>query len=147
MLLARHLPILLATLLCTSCMAPQRSEMVAVSPSGWHEAASVIVDNSDTLSLRKLSIVLRHNGDFAERELPLNVQILTPDGRIFEESHNFILHREHTASIISSVATMPYREDVLFAMKGAYIFVFEPHAEIEGVEAIGVEILDNDGKR
>ena len=128
------------SLLCVSCLAPQNTAMVAVDMRGWSEPATILFENEDTLSLRSLDISIRYNREFAESKLPLKLKVLSPDGRFFEESLTFTLKRPYRASVVSVSESVPYRADVTLAMKGTYIVVFEPHSEIEGVEAIGVEI-------
>lgn len=126
--------------LSLSCIAPYSAEMVAVAVGGWSEPARIVVENSDTVSLRNLSVAVRYNSSFKGEHLPLRVKILTPDGRLFEEEQQFVVRRSYTAAAISAVESMPYRADVSLSMSGAYIFVFEPMTELKGVEAIGVEI-------
>lgn len=137
----------LSLLCCVSCMAPDTAQMVAVTPRGWSEPASVIVENVDTLSLRRLSVAVRYNNNFDEVTLPLTIKVLAPDGRVFEEEQEFPIRQGGGATVVSVSESLPYRDDVLLSASGQYIFVFEPRAEVRGIEAIGVEILTKNGKR
>ena len=130
---------LLCMLLCVGCMAPHSAEMASVDARGWNEPARIVVENDDTLTLRKLSIALRYNSSFNESQLPLSIRVTAPDGRIFEEKQCFPLNGERS-TLVSEVVSLPYRDEVQLAMRGAYTFEFQPEAELKGVEAIGIEI-------
>ena len=141
------LSVAVSLLLLVSCMAPDTAKMASVSPRSWSEPASVVVENVDTLSLRRISIAVRYNSDFDGTMLPLAIKVLAPDGRVFEEEQSFPLRQSGGATVVSVSESLPYRDDVLLSTSGKYMFVFEPRAEVRGVEAIGVEILNKNGKR
>ena len=138
------------SLVCTSCFAPEVTEMASIEGSEWNKEVHVEVANSDTLSLRNLSIAVRTNSRFRESELALKIQTLTPDGRSFEEECHLPIKVGRSAIVAQSVA-LPYRSDVCLAQQGKYIFVLTPLAPIKGIEAVGVAISDikesNNGKR
>lgn len=127
-------------LLCVSCRSAESVDMASVDPRGWSEAVRVEVENSDTLSLRKISVVIRYNSSFKGSELPLLIAVQSPDSCLFEERVTLPTQGLATAKIVSEVASLPYREEVLLARSGDYIFTFTPVEEMCGVEAIGVEI-------
>ncbi|MBR2326172.1 MAG: hypothetical protein IKA49_02290 [Alistipes sp.] len=145
MLRVRVLISLLAALLCVGCIAPCNTKMTSVKSGSWEGATRVEFDNSDTILLRSIAVALRYNSSFSATELPLNIKVITPDGRHFEEP--FVLHIGNVkrATTISQSVAIPYRQDVLFSMEGTYTFIFEPQSAVKGVEAIGVELylIDN----
>lgn len=130
----------LCLLMCVSCATPTNVEITTVNSRGWREAAGVVVKNSDTLSLRKLSIVIRYNSRFEPVVLPLFIRVTAPDGRIFDDVQGFSLQGGSAAKVVSMVESLPYRDSVQLSLVGEYTFEFTPTFEIKGVEAIGVEI-------
>lgn len=129
----------LAMAMC-SCLAPHNSRMVGVGMRSWSGVASVVYDNSDTLTLRNLNIAIRYNDNFKQAELPLKIGITTPDARHFEEVVKLQLQHPSTALTVATTESLPYRTDVLLNQKGCYTFSFEPQSEVRGVEAIGIEL-------
>lgn len=130
---------LITMFLLSACIAPQSAYMASVDARSWHSAEMVTYINSDTLTLRDLNIVLRHNSNFKESVLPLKIVITTPDARYFEEIREVQLQPKSSTSAVATTNSIPYRTNVLLAQKGCYIFSFEPLTEIRGVESIGVE--------
>ena len=129
----------LAMAMC-SCLATHNSRMVGVGIRSWSGVASVVYDNSDTLTLRNLNIAIRYNDNFKQAELPLKIGITTPDARHFEEVVKLQLQHPSTALTVATTESLPYRTDVLLNQKGRYTFSFEPQSEVRGVEAIGIEL-------
>ena len=64
-----------AVVAAVGCLAPQRVEMSAVNPREWRESESVLFENNDTLSLRRLSIALRYNHNFKQDTLSVQVNV------------------------------------------------------------------------
>lgn len=123
-----------------ACTTHSQVCMERVEGAVWSNEVSVEVENSDTVALRQLNILLRHNSNFDGGEVPLRIKIVTPDGRFHEEQHTFAVDARVTPSVVSSVVSIPYRSDVQLSMGGVYMFVFEPLARLRGVEAVGIEL-------
>ena len=128
----------LALAMC-GCLAPQNSLMVGVDMRSWSGEASLVYENSDTLTLRNLNIAIRYNDYFKQTALPLKIVVTTPDARCFEESVELQLQHPATVLTVATTESVPYRTDVLLSQKGCYSFTFEPQSEVRGVEAIGIE--------
>lgn len=137
----RIVALFLAMAMC-SCLAPQNTQMVVVDSSEWSQRAQIDVANSDTLSLRNIFVAVRTNSRFKSTTLPLKIEVLTPDGRIFSEEYSLSVPSAEGAKIVSQSVALPYRNDVVLSMSGRYIFVLTPLVPIKGVEAVGVVIND-----
>ena len=122
------------------CLAPQNVEMVGVDVKAWSSTESIAYNNHDTLSLRNLNIAIRYNDDFKPTTLPLKIGVITPDVRYFEEVVALQLRHPNTALTVATTESLPYRNRVVLTQKGEYVFAFTPLAEVDGVEAIGIEI-------
>lgn len=129
-----------AALLLLACGTDSQIRVEAIDGSVWRKEVCVQIENSDTLALRQLNIVLRHNSNFDGGEIPLRIKVLAPDGRYNEEQHTLMVKADAAPSLISRVSVVPYRSDVQLSIRGVYMFVFEPLAELKGVEAVGVEL-------
>ena len=90
MLRVRGLVVIAMALLCVGCLAPRSADMASVDGRCWESAAEIKVENVDTLSLRNIAVAIRYNSNFGEVTLPLNIKVVAPDGRTFEEP--FTLH-------------------------------------------------------
>ena len=151
MLRTRRYLVAIFALLCMSCLAPQSAEMVAIDGREWSQSAQIEIENSDTMSLRNISVAVRTNSRFKDSTLPVKIEVLTPDGRIFSEECSFATTSAEGAKIVSQSVALPYRNDVVLSIKGRYIFVLTPLVPTKGIEAVGVVISDvkecNNGKR
>ena len=142
MLRVRGLVVVAMALLCVGCLAPRSADMASVDGRCWESAAEIKVENIDTISLRNIAVAIRYNSNFGEATLPLNIKVVAPDGRTFEEPFTLHLEGVKRATTISQSVAIPYRKSALLAMKGTYTFFLEPSLSVKGVEAIGVEITE-----
>ena len=140
--LSRIAIVALAMVASVACLTPQRSLMAGVDMQAWSESATVVYNNSDTLAMQNLQIALRYNDNFKECTLPLKVSITAPDASHFEEVVELRIGHPRTELAVASTESLPYRNDVVLAQKGDYIFTFTPLTAIRGVEAIGVEFRE-----
>ena len=132
--------VVVATSILCSCLAPQNVEMVGVDMESWNKADSLVYDNSDTLSLRNLSVAIRYNDNLKRVVLPLKIGVTTPDARHYADTVELQLRHPSTALAVATTESLPYRTNVQLSQKGCYTFSFEPLEEVQGVEAIGIEI-------
>ena len=137
--LGRIAIVCLAAIASVACLAPQNSLMAGVDMARWSEATTVAYNNGDSIVVRDLNIALRYNDTFKESALPLKVGITTPDNRYFEEEITLQINHPRTALTVSTTESLPYRNNVVLAQKGEYVFALTPLAEVRGVEAIGIE--------
>ena len=136
----------IATLLAVmlvACVAPQRSFVRDVVGGTWSKAVEVTFDNEDTVSLRRLSVVVRYNSRFAAASLPVVMRVTAPDARYFDDSVMLYFTRPYTAASVSAAEVIPYREHSRLSLSGRYTFRITPTCAASGIEAVGVEI-DNE---
>lgn len=131
-------------LLTASCGPSRRSVATDVPFSAWDRPVEMAFDNDDTTSLCDLTLFLRCNDRFAEDTLTVRIEIRTPDSLRYEEP--FILAIPHTNSPAALVreAAIPYRRHVRFERPGQYFVRIAPARTIRGVEAVGLDIADNE---
>ena len=130
----------LCAMLLVACMAPQRSFVRDVDAKGWSSTVDIPFENEDTVSLRRLSVVVRYNSSFKADSLPVIVRVTAPDERYCEERVVLRFARPYTATAVSASESVPYREHSRLPMEGRYTFRIVPEAMTLGVEAVGIEI-------
>lgn len=131
----------LVTLLGVGCMRPTQAVMEDVSPYGWQEAVRLSIENGDTATLRDLSLVVRYNHLFRCDTLPLQITLLDPDSCYFNESVRLPIHHKASVAALRRVEEIPYRHHVVLNRSGEYQLVLQPLSEVEGIEAVGVNVV------
>ena len=125
----------------TGCLHPTQAVMADVDLYGWHEGAVVEVENGDTATLRDLSLVIRSNRSFRADSLRLELFVETPDSMQFTETVGFPVHHPRRAAALRTVDEIPYRRRVVLNRPGTYRITLTPVVPVEGVEAIGINIV------
>ena len=136
----RFLGVIIAFFL-VGCLSYNIPEMVAVNSILWSDVARITINNSDTTSLRNIDIIIRYNSNFVGDSLRLNVATTTPDSILFREEVVINMPRSVAPSVISNEMVVGYRRDVLLDKEGEYTMEFSPMSEVEGVKAVGVNIV------
>lgn len=132
--------LVLALLLLSGCIAPQPVEMHDVDPRGWAEPVTLVVANDDTLSLRRLSFVVRYDTDFRDDAVELDLNVIQPDAASFSENVLLCPSRPYSPSSVATTETIAYRDNSVLCQRGNYLFTITPLKPVRGVEAIGINI-------
>lgn len=134
----------------TGCGEPDSGYSVPLNPCGWEsgDAKSIVINNSDTVRLRELSVfVVTGNGwKYPCNELALEITTRTPGSVTFSERFPFMI----TGGGNGAVCSGTYRSDVRFAEKGEYEFIVRHQQKdpVSGLRALGIEITETeDGKK
>ena len=107
----------------------------------WSEPQDFFYDNSDTLALRDISIVVRYEGSRVADTVAMDILTISPDSLVYEEP--FTLHIPRLGDMRPDEHTFLYRRSVLLARSGRYLFRLTPHAPAEGIASIGIVVGDN----
>lgn len=134
------------SMLTTGCTMPDYIKTVDTNPICWDYPVSIIYDNSDTLSLVNLSVVVRYNDDFKDDKIDVTMHLSTPDVYQCREQISLSLMRPYFGTAVQSSESLFYRENCCLNSRGNYIFTIIPSRSMRGIEAVGIEI-DRDGKR
>ncbi len=131
-------------LVMAGCISSHQSFVVDTSDREWSEAVSVVIPNSDTISLRDLRITLRHDGDFRGEKVEVTITTMRPDSLLFSEP--MVLHLSDDGRSESALhdVVCEYRRDVLFDMVGDYRMVITPMKPQQGILAVGVDIVKSE---
>lgn len=131
-------------LLGVSCLRPTQAVMEDTSPLGWADTVVLAVENGDTTTLRDLSLVVRSNREFRCDSLPLEITLLTPDFRYYSEQITFPIRHERSAAALRRVNEIPYRRRVILNRIGTYRLILFPSIPVEGIEAVGINIVKSE---
>lgn len=124
-----------------ACGAPQRSvDIHDMEHSMWSESEDFYYDNTDTLTQREISVVVRYGKGYVADSVALSVLCVSPDSLVVEEP--FTLHIPHLSDMRPQVQSFPYRRNVVLSTKGRYLFRLRPHGSIEGISSVGLVISE-----
>lgn len=124
------------------CLPPIRSIVAELPAAGWSEAAVIRYANTDTLALRDLHLFLRLGDACREDTLTLRIETCTPERLRATEYHRLVLATPRRASTVQPLVELPYRRDVRLREEGDYHFVLTPVRPVQGIEAVGLRIMN-----
>lgn len=104
--------------------------------SQWSAPEDFYYDNSDTLSRRDISLVVRYDKGYVADSVAMTILTISPDSLVFEEP--FALHIPRLGNLRPEEQSFVYRSNVLLARSGRYLFRLTPLAPVEGIESIGI---------
>lgn len=111
---------------------------------GWSGEAVVTFDNTDTATRHDLYLLLRRNVLFTGDTLRLNVCALSPDSLLYCEQAAFPILRTRRSAALHDVLRIPYRRSAVFAREGRYRICFTPEHPVDGIEAVGIDIVKSE---
>ncbi len=115
--------------------------VVDIENNIWDKVAVVEIQNEDTLSLRDISIFIKHQQYEGLDSLPLTIYTVAPDEVIFEERRTIHIEGCRRGEYVAShLHEMPYRRDIKLRQRGVYKIYLFPQMPIRGVEGVGVTI-------
>jgi len=133
---------LAASVLC-GCISDHRSFVVDTA-GGWSGPVTVVVPNADTVSLLDIRIAVRYDVSFGGGEIPVAVRTERPDSVWFEEP--FVLRLQRDGRSVSALhdASCPYRLRSRLDRAGDYRITLTPSRPVEGVSAVGIDIVKSE---
>lgn len=126
----------------TGCMAQVDSTVVSVNPVSWRSAdpKQLVFQNDDTLSLRTISVIMRHTPDIEPRTVILRITAMAPDSSQYSDRLEITLPATETNTYRPAESVTPYRLHNTLAMQGEYRFTVAPSHDISGIDAVGIRI-------
>lgn len=108
----------------------------------WSGAEEFAYSNTDSLSKRDISIVVRYGKGYVADSVALRILSISPDSMVFEEP--FTLYIPRVAEVRPQEQTFAYRRNVVLGTKGEYRFRLTPQHPVEGISSVGIVIDGNE---
>ena len=123
----------------TSCNQPNHKvEMHDMERCAWSAAEEFVYNNSDSLSQRDISIVVRYGNDYVADSVAMHILTISPDSMVVEEP--FTLRIPRIKEVRPEEQTFIYRRNVVLNRKGEYHFRLTPDSLVEGISSIGIMV-------
>lgn len=124
-------------LMMTACGGEVRNiEVHDTEAKVWAAAEEFVYNNSDTLSRRNIAIMVRYDGDYVAKEVPMRILTISPDSMVLEEK--FTLRIPQLADMRPEEHMFKYRSNVLLRRKGEYRFRLTPDEPVMGIASVGI---------
>ncbi|MFQ8827916.1 MAG: hypothetical protein ACLR76_11545 [Alistipes sp.] len=142
---SRRFLFLAAWAVLPSCLSPERAFVADTDPGGWaaSEPAVVRFDNSDTVSVRTIDVLVRYGAEFRYDRLSMAVTTVSPAGRQWRDTAVVMLPDVSGEPHGRRDAVGAFRSDAVLSETGTYLFSFVPLMPdplVKGVAAVGVDI-------
>ena len=125
--------------LFTSCNQPNHKvEMHDMEECVWATAEEFVYNNSDSLSQRDISIVVRYGSDYVADSVAMHILTISPDSMVVEEP--FTLRIPRIKEVRPEEQTFIYRRNVVLSRKGEYHVRLTPDSLVEGISSIGIMV-------
>ncbi|MCD7963044.1 MAG: gliding motility lipoprotein GldH [Rikenellaceae bacterium] len=134
---------ILVILMFAACSREKNLYFTGIDSSGWDssEPAYIFFDNSDTVSVRELTIFVRTTELFKYDKINLTVETMDPGRVYFTDTISInIIHGN------SGDTEVIYRSNVRLMKQGEYRVKFNhllPETEVSGISGLGVKVKDN----
>ena len=137
----------------SGCGTDSTSMSVPIDPAGWKHGSMRVLrfHNTDTVSLRDITLFVVYDNRAAEAEncLDMEIEVHSPGGTKFNENVKVAIDRPDEKNIIRQSSTT-YRRGVRLIDSGEYRIILKNRNSlpIRGVRAAGIEITESEnGKR
>ena len=134
-----YVALMVIATLFTSCNQPNHKvEMHDMEECVWATAEEFVYNNSDSLSQRDISIVVRYSSDYVADSVAMHILTISPDSMVVEEP--FTLRIPRIKEVRPEEQTFIYRRNVVLSRKGEYHFRLTPDSLVDGISSIGIMV-------
>lgn len=127
------------SMLAVACNEQRHSvDMHDMQRCTWSGAEEFVYQNTDSLSKRDISIVVRYGSDYVADSVSLRILAISPDSMVTEEP--FTLRIPRIKEVRPEEQTFIYRRNVVLSRKGEYHFRLTPNSLVEGISSIGIMV-------
>ena len=137
--------VIMATL-AMSCNEQAHSvEMHHIKSDAWSTTEKFTYHNSDSLSKRDISIVVRYGNGYTADSVNLRILAISPDSLVAEE--RFTLRIPRIKEVRPEEQTFLYRKDVVLGRCGKYELHITPDTLVEGISSVGIIVGEPEVKK
>jgi hypothetical protein len=141
-----YVVVVAVAMVVVSCKETQHSvKMHDMETSAWGAVEEFVYDNSDSLSKRDLSIVVRYGSGYVADSVNVRVLTISPDSMAVEEP--FTLRIPRIKEVRPMEQTFLYRRNVVLGRKGEYRFRITPDTLVEGISSVGIMVGEPEPKQ
>lgn len=134
-----YVAMIIIAAIVTSCnQTNHKVEMHDMEACVWSTAEEFVYNNSDSLSQRDISIVVRYGNDYVADSVAMHILTISPDSMVVEEP--FTLRIPRIKEVRPEEQTFIYRRNVVLSRKGEYHFRLTPDSLVEGISSIGIMV-------
>ena len=134
-----YLILVVCTVLAVSCHEQQHSvAMHDIETDAWSTSEEFTYNNTDSLSKRDISIVVRYGKGYTADSVGLRILAISPDSLVTAEP--FTLRIPRIKEVRPEEQTFLYRKDVVLGRCGEYKFRIMPDTLVEGISSVGIII-------
>ena len=134
-----YLALIVCALVTISCKEQVHSvEMHDIKTDTWSASEEFTYDNTDSLSKRDISIVVRYGRGYTADSVGLRILAISPDSLVTAEE--FTLRIPRIKEVRPEEQTFLYRKDVVLGRCGEYKFRITPDTLVEGISSVGIMI-------
>ncbi len=134
-----YLILVVCTALAVSCHEQQHSvAMHDIETDAWSTSEEFTYNNTDSLSKRDISIVVRYGKGYTADSVGLRILAISPDSLVTAEL--FTLRIPRIKEVRPEEQTFLYRKDVVLGRCGEYKFRIMPDTLVEGISSVGIVI-------
>ena len=124
-----------------SCLSPQQVYVADTQARSWWQPTEIVIPNTDTVTPRDFTLIVRSNTSLACDTLTLRVALEAPDSLRYEELLTLrVQAAPHQAAAIRTLTEWPYRTQSILRDTGRYRLILTPTHPLQGIEAVGIEI-------
>lgn len=143
---------LCAAILFSSCVTDHVSEIIVSDvPVRWSklDPVEVAYENTDTLALKKMDVLVRFRNDFAFDRLDFVLETQSPDSLYWQDTVSVFCTLPALTEVSSLTYTdvkTVYRSHSRLSRTGVYRFRFTPlmpETYLKGIAGVGIEVTKN----
>ncbi len=121
-----------------SCVSGYEVVAADVPPAGWNEPVTLLYSNTDTLTLKDVSLTLRHSVEVSPSEGDFLVETVSPS-----KAGSYSTIRMKLDSPVSGnnlyETSVPLRGGVRLSETGDYVFTVTPLQDMRGVWSVAID--------
>ena len=127
------------SMLAVACNEQRHSvDMHDMQRCTWSGAEEFVYQNTDSLSKRDISIVVRYGNGYTADSVSLRILAISPDSMVTQE--HFTLRIPRIKEVRPEEQTFLYRKDVVLGRCGEYKFHIAPDTLVEGISSVGIMV-------
>ena len=126
------------------CESPTHSVAIDLPLATWDTACTIPIQNEDTTTLRDVRIFMRTNHNFNQDSLTVSIATYRPDSLRCEEDRILTFDHKRMATALQREIVVGYRRGVVYDQRGVYRLEIKPHRAVQGIEAIGINIVKSE---